>query len=107
MKQVKFQEIGTLNTGKEATTPGEGAVGFQRWAPATTVTAYGDYITTISLACACSGTWQDGVPRLLTQCRTQDGAGEDCNAPGWYGNVMLGQPAYGVLRRLTDKPRQR
>jgi len=101
-KQVMFQETGTMNTGKEATTPGEGAFGFQRWAPATTVTAYGDYITTISLACACSGTWQDGVPRLLTQCRTQDGAGEDCKAPGWYGNVTLGQPAYGVLRRLTD-----
>lgn len=101
-KQVMFQETGTMNTGKEATTPGEGAVGFQRWAPATTVTAYGDYITTISLACACSGTWRDGVPRRLTQCRTQDGAGEDCKPPGWYGNVALGQPAYGVLRRLTD-----
>jgi hypothetical protein len=99
---VSFTETGTMNTGKEATTPGEGASGYQRWAPSTTVTAYGSYVTTISINCPCGGTWEDGVPRLLTQCRSADGATASCVDPGWYGNVSLGQPAYGTIRRLSD-----
>ena len=59
-KQVTFQEMGTMVTGKEATDAGEGAVGFQRWAPATTVTAYGDYVASM---CRCGGTWNHGIPR--------------------------------------------
>jgi hypothetical protein len=101
-EQISFSETGTMNTGKEATTPGEGASGYQRWAPASSVTAYGSYVSTMQLQCPCGGSWEDGVARLLTQCRSADGATASCIEPGWYGNVSLGQPAYGTIRRLTD-----
>lgn len=100
-EKVSYQEVGTLNTGKESDT-GESSYGYQRWAPATTVTAYEGYITTMSLMCPCGGTWTAGVPRTLTQCLSSDGATASCVNPGWYQNVSLGQLAYGTIRRLGD-----
>ena len=101
-EKVSYTETGTLNTGQEVASAGEQANYFQRWAPATTVTAYAPYITTISLNCPCGGAWEAGVPRRLTQCVTADGTGPSCVNPGWYQNVSLGQVSYGAVRRLSD-----
>jgi hypothetical protein len=99
--KVTYNEVGTMNTGKLSDT-GEDSYGFERWAGATTVTPFGAYTTTLALQCPCGGTWVDGQPRRLTQCRSSDGQQATCVDPGWYQNVSLGQPAYGVIRRAAD-----
>jgi hypothetical protein len=92
--KISFVEQGTQLAGK-LTGTGEVSTEFQRWAPAVSVTGYGDYVTTLNLQCPCGSVWEAGEPRRLTTC-----AG--CGTPGWYANVSIGTLAYGTMRRLKD-----